>query len=143
MQGKRAYLKRVMHAHVKISLAFNVGYRPRFRALYSQARRDTIIALTYTDPHRQVEAMAQLGGLVCLQEPCSDGKGVFFFSGVDGVSYSNQYGETCTIVTVKPDRGLLVYEVLSNSAYCRNHIIYPVFCDVPQQYRKVLRTLAY
>lgn len=34
---------------------------------------------------RQVEAMAQLGGLICLQEPCSDGKGTFFFAGVDGV----------------------------------------------------------
>eukprot|EP00903_Cladosiphon_okamuranus_P009527 g9076.t1 len=35
----------------------------------------------------QVEAMAQLGGLVCLQEPCSDGKGTFFFAGVDGVKW--------------------------------------------------------
>lgn len=34
----------------------------------------------------KVEAMAQLGGLICLQEPCSDGKGTFFFGGVDGVS---------------------------------------------------------
>ena len=34
----------------------------------------------------KVEAMAQLGGLICLQEPCSDGKGTFFFAGVDGVS---------------------------------------------------------
>lgn len=33
----------------------------------------------------KVEAMAQLGGLICLQEPCSDGKGTFFFAGVDGV----------------------------------------------------------
>lgn len=30
--------------------------------------------------------MAQLGGLICLQEPCSDGQGTFFFAGVDGVS---------------------------------------------------------
>lgn len=35
----------------------------------------------------QVEAMAQLGGLICLQEPCSDGKGTFFFAGVDGVKW--------------------------------------------------------
>lgn len=41
----------------------------------------------------KVEAMAQLGGLICLQEPCSDGKGTFFFAGVDGVS--------CLCVTYK------------------------------------------
>ncbi|CAM9135198.1 unnamed protein product [Choristocarpus tenellus] len=35
----------------------------------------------------QVEAMAQLGGMICLQEPCSDGEGVFFFGGVDGVKW--------------------------------------------------------
>ncbi|CAN0102541.1 unnamed protein product [Ectocarpus sp. 4 AP-2014] len=35
----------------------------------------------------QVEAMAQLGGLICLQEPCSDGQGTFFFAGVDGVKW--------------------------------------------------------
>ncbi|CEM37968.1 unnamed protein product [Vitrella brassicaformis CCMP3155] len=35
----------------------------------------------------QIEAMAQLGGLVCLQEPLSDGKGDFFFAGVDGVRW--------------------------------------------------------
>ncbi|CAM9098065.1 unnamed protein product [Discosporangium mesarthrocarpum] len=35
----------------------------------------------------QVEAMAQLGGLICLQEPCSDGQGIFFFGGVDGVKW--------------------------------------------------------
>lgn len=28
-----------------------------------------------------IEAMAQLGGIVCLQEPVSDGKGLFFFAG--------------------------------------------------------------
>lgn len=38
------------------------------------------------DIARKVEAMAQLGGLICLQEPCSDGQGTFFFGGVDGVS---------------------------------------------------------
>lgn len=35
----------------------------------------------------QVEAMAQLGGLICLQEPCSNGEGNFFFAGVDGVKW--------------------------------------------------------
>ncbi|CAM9217395.1 unnamed protein product, partial [Phaeothamnion confervicola] len=35
----------------------------------------------------QVEAMAQLGGLVCLQPPISDGSGTFFFGGVDGVKW--------------------------------------------------------
>lgn len=34
-----------------------------------------------------VEAMAQLGGLVCLQQPISDGKGDFFFAGIDGVKF--------------------------------------------------------
>uniref|UniRef100_A0A1S6K7Y0 3-hydroxyacyl-[acyl-carrier-protein] dehydratase n=1 Tax=Gambierdiscus excentricus TaxID=986170 RepID=A0A1S6K7Y0_9DINO len=34
-----------------------------------------------------VEAMAQLGGLVCLQDPISDGKGEFFFAGIDGIKF--------------------------------------------------------
>lgn len=34
-----------------------------------------------------VEAMAQLGGIVCLQPPISDGKGEFFFAGIDGVKF--------------------------------------------------------
>jgi len=34
-----------------------------------------------------VEAMAQLGGVVCLQEPVTDGKGQFFFAGIDGVKF--------------------------------------------------------
>jgi len=34
-----------------------------------------------------VEAMAQLGGLVCLQQPVSDGKGEFFFAGIDGIKF--------------------------------------------------------
>mmetsp|Transcript_14270 Transcript_14270/g.26197 ORF Transcript_14270/g.26197 Transcript_14270/m.26197 type:complete len:246 (-) Transcript_14270:70-807(-) len=34
-----------------------------------------------------VEAMAQLGGIVCLQEPVTDGKGEFFFAGIDGVKF--------------------------------------------------------
>jgi len=34
-----------------------------------------------------VEAMAQLGGIVCLQAPISDGKGQFFFAGIDGVKF--------------------------------------------------------
>eukprot|EP00611_Tribonema_gayanum_P025619 TRINITY_DN587_c0_g1_i1.p1 TRINITY_DN587_c0_g1~~TRINITY_DN587_c0_g1_i1.p1 ORF type:complete len:194 (+),score=58.95 TRINITY_DN587_c0_g1_i1:68-649(+) len=35
----------------------------------------------------QVEAMAQLGGIIALQAPISDGKGTFFFGGVDGVKW--------------------------------------------------------
>uniref|UniRef100_A0A1S6K873 3-hydroxyacyl-[acyl-carrier-protein] dehydratase n=1 Tax=Gambierdiscus belizeanus TaxID=439316 RepID=A0A1S6K873_9DINO len=34
-----------------------------------------------------VEAMAQLGGLVCLQAPISDGQGEFFFAGIDGIKF--------------------------------------------------------
>mmetsp|Transcript_34151 Transcript_34151/g.79358 ORF Transcript_34151/g.79358 Transcript_34151/m.79358 type:complete len:257 (+) Transcript_34151:55-825(+) len=34
-----------------------------------------------------VEAMAQLGGLVCLQDPISDGKGEFFFAGIEGIKF--------------------------------------------------------
>jgi len=34
-----------------------------------------------------VEAMAQLGGIVALQEPVSDGKGEFFFAGIDGIKF--------------------------------------------------------
>jgi len=35
----------------------------------------------------QVEAMAQVGGMVCLQEPVTDGKGDFFFAGVNNVKW--------------------------------------------------------
>jgi 3-hydroxyacyl-[acyl-carrier-protein] dehydratase len=35
----------------------------------------------------QVEAMAQLGGMIALQQPVSDGQGIFFFAGVDGVKW--------------------------------------------------------
>ena len=35
----------------------------------------------------QVEALAQLGGIVMLQPPISDGKGDFFFGGVDNVRW--------------------------------------------------------
>ena len=35
----------------------------------------------------QVEAMAQVGGMVCLQEPITDGKGDFFFAGVNNVKW--------------------------------------------------------
>lgn len=34
-----------------------------------------------------IEAMAQLGGFIALQEPVSDGKGLFFFAGIDGVRW--------------------------------------------------------
>lgn len=34
-----------------------------------------------------IEAMAQLGGIVCLQKPVSDGTGVFFFAGINGVRW--------------------------------------------------------
>ncbi|KAI0558833.1 beta-hydroxyacyl-ACP dehydratase [Gracilaria domingensis] len=35
----------------------------------------------------QVEALAQVGGIVMLQQPVSDGKGDFFFGGVDNVKW--------------------------------------------------------
>ncbi|PFH31938.1 beta-hydroxyacyl-acyl carrier protein dehydratase (FABZ) [Besnoitia besnoiti] len=35
----------------------------------------------------QVEALAQLAGIVALQPPISDGQGNFFFAGVDGVKW--------------------------------------------------------
>lgn len=35
----------------------------------------------------QIEALAQVGGIVMLQQPISDGKGDFFFGGVDGVKW--------------------------------------------------------
>ena len=35
----------------------------------------------------QVEAMAQVGGIVSLQEPITDGKGDFFFAGVNNVKW--------------------------------------------------------
>lgn len=35
----------------------------------------------------QLEAMAQVGGLVALQEPITDGKGDFFFAGVNNVKW--------------------------------------------------------
>ena len=35
----------------------------------------------------QVEAMAQVGGMVCLQEPVTDGQGDFFFAGVNNVKW--------------------------------------------------------
>jgi len=34
-----------------------------------------------------IEAMAQTGGLVMLQEPMTDGKGDFFFAGLDNVKW--------------------------------------------------------
>lgn len=35
----------------------------------------------------QVEALAQLAGIVALQPPLSDGKGNFFFAGLDQVKW--------------------------------------------------------
>lgn len=35
----------------------------------------------------QVEAMAQVGGIIALQEPITDGKGDFFFTGVTDVKW--------------------------------------------------------
>ncbi len=35
----------------------------------------------------QVEAMAQLCGIIALQQPISDGRGTFFFGGVNGVKW--------------------------------------------------------
>lgn len=35
----------------------------------------------------QLEAMAQVGGIIALQEPITDGKGDFFFAGVNSVKW--------------------------------------------------------
>jgi len=35
----------------------------------------------------QVEAMAQVGGIIALQEPVTDGKGDFFFTGVNNIKW--------------------------------------------------------
>lgn len=35
----------------------------------------------------QVEALAQLAGIVALQPPLSDGKGLFFFAGANGIKW--------------------------------------------------------
>jgi 3-hydroxyacyl-[acyl-carrier-protein] dehydratase len=35
----------------------------------------------------QVEAMAQVGGIIALQEPVTDGKGDFFFAGVNNIKW--------------------------------------------------------
>lgn len=35
----------------------------------------------------QLEAMAQVGGIIALQEPITDGKGDFFFAGVNNVKW--------------------------------------------------------
>eukprot|EP00669_Euglena_mutabilis_P011639 TRINITY_DN6254_c0_g1_i1.p1 TRINITY_DN6254_c0_g1~~TRINITY_DN6254_c0_g1_i1.p1 ORF type:complete len:305 (+),score=85.35 TRINITY_DN6254_c0_g1_i1:22-915(+) len=34
-----------------------------------------------------IEAMAQVGGVLCLQPPVSDGTGLFFFAGINGVRW--------------------------------------------------------
>uniref|UniRef100_A0A0G4F2M0 3-hydroxyacyl-[acyl-carrier-protein] dehydratase n=1 Tax=Chromera velia CCMP2878 TaxID=1169474 RepID=A0A0G4F2M0_9ALVE len=60
----------------------------------------------------QVEAMAQLGGVVCLQDPVSDGTGDFFFAGVDGVRWKRPVvpGDTLVmemeLVSWKPKFGI-------------------------------------
>ena len=47
----------------------------------------------------QVEAMAQVGGIVSLQEPITDGKGDFFFAGVNNVKWRRPVvpGDTLTM----------------------------------------------
>mmetsp|Transcript_11902 Transcript_11902/g.23090 ORF Transcript_11902/g.23090 Transcript_11902/m.23090 type:complete len:289 (-) Transcript_11902:71-937(-) len=45
-----------------------------------------------------VEAMAQLGGIVCLQPPVTDGKGEFFFAGIDGVKFRKKVVPGDTLV---------------------------------------------
>eukprot|EP00918_Siedleckia_nematoides_P029820 GHVU01064332.1.p1 GENE.GHVU01064332.1~~GHVU01064332.1.p1 ORF type:complete len:227 (+),score=24.03 GHVU01064332.1:59-739(+) len=59
-----------------------------------------------------IEAMAQLGGIVCLQEPVSNGEGNFFFAGVDGVKWKRPVVPGDTLVmemelkTWKPKFGI-------------------------------------
>ena len=61
----------------------------------------------------QVEAMAQVGGMVCLQEPVTDGKGDFFFAGVNNVKWRRPVvpGDTLTmemeLTAFKPRFGLV------------------------------------
>jgi len=61
----------------------------------------------------QVEAMAQVGGMVALQEPVTDGKGDFFFAGVNNVKWRRPVvpGDTLvmemTLTAFKPRFGLV------------------------------------
>ncbi|CAN8075368.1 unnamed protein product [Agarophyton chilense] len=60
----------------------------------------------------QVEALAQVGGIVMLQQPISDGKGDFFFGGVDKIKWRKPVlpGDTLvmemTLETYKPRFGV-------------------------------------
>lgn len=60
----------------------------------------------------QIEALAQVGGIVMLQQPISDGKGDFFFGGVDNVKWRKPVvpGDTLvlemTLDTFKPRFGI-------------------------------------
>ena len=61
----------------------------------------------------QVEAMAQVGGMVCLQEPVTDGKGDFFFAGVNNIKWRRPVvpGDTLVmemeLTAFKPKFGLV------------------------------------
>merc|ERR1712187_341639 len=61
----------------------------------------------------QLEAMAQVGGIIALQEPITDGKGDFFFSGINKVKWRRPVvpGDTLTmemeLTAFKPRFGLV------------------------------------
>ena len=61
----------------------------------------------------QVEAMAQVGGIVALQEPITDGKGDFFFTSVNNIKWRRPVvpGDTLVmemeLTAFKPKFGLV------------------------------------
>lgn len=73
----------------------------------------------------QVEALAQLGGIVALQEPVSDGQGDFFFAGVDGVKWKRPVvpGDTLVmeahLLSWKPKFGIAK---MSGRAFVDGHL---------------------
>jgi len=62
----------------------------------------------------QIEAMAQVGGIIALQEPITDGKGDFFFAGVNNVKWRRPVvpGDTLVmemeLTKFKPRFGIVV-----------------------------------
>lgn len=96
----------------------------------------------------QVEALAQVGGIVMLQQPISDGKGDFFFGGVDKVKWRKPVlpGDTLvmemTLETYKPRFGIakmegkyVVLTLLLQSTRALFHVsnlhscVHPFDCD--------------
>ena len=61
----------------------------------------------------QVEAMAQVGGMIALQQPITDGQGDFFFAGVNNIKWRRPVvpGDTLVmqmeLTAFKPKFGLV------------------------------------